>query len=488
MADTLLRHGASPEIPSTRENLTPLQLAAAHDDAELFELFLIRKLDLDFDELSILFQLAVRSGGAGVLGVLINRELYKGLRFTQQSNPLRDLWKINKVSMQTEEGYTLLHEAVVADNADALELLLDENFIPIDAVDNRGNTALHLAALEKREEAVKKLLVTRGVTRRAAFVSAEDKGGNQPLHRAAQVAGNRAIIKQLLDARASLTAQNKSHRTPLDLASERGHSDNVEALLTGEHAKPELHPSVLHFMARNGYRDAIKQFDAQRLRRYINEPDKSRKNPLQASIRNNHYEAAVALIETGANVSSIKPHGSYTHDLLFFVASNNNIKLLQKLIADGWDLGQTNSLGQTVVHIAAHNGFDDVLRLLHDSQADMDKPDGDGNTPLHLAAINGHLDALSVLIEVSKKPWIISNEEGNTPLHSAVIHGHLEVLTFLLGKTDEHFDINLVQPSSNIRTASHLQWSAFVSPLKRLGHFLIEEVYKLMKPCFKVFC
>ena len=49
-------------------------------------------------------------------------------------------------------------------------------------------------------------------------------------------------------------------------------------------------------------------------------------------------------------------------------------------------------------------------------------------------------------------------------------------------------DFLLVQPSSNIRTASHLQWSAFVSPLKRLGHFLIEEVYKLMKPCFKVFC
>ena len=48
--------------------------------------------------------------------------------------------------------------------------------------------------------------------------------------------------------------------------------------------------------------------------------------------------------------------------------------------------------------------------------------------------------------------------------------------------------LRLVLPSSNIRTASHLQWSAFVSPLKRLGHFLIEEVYKLKKPCFKVFC
>ena len=52
----------------------------------------------------------------------------------------------------------------------------------------------------------------------------------------------------------------------------------------------------------------------------------------------------------------------------------------------------------------------------------------------------------------------------------------------------QKFQRLLVQPSSNIRTASHLQWSAFVSPLKRLGHFLIEEVYKLMKPCFKVFC
>ena len=68
IADMLLRQGASPDTPSSRENLTPLQLAAVHDDAELFELFLTRKFDLDFDELSILFQLAVRSGGASVLG------------------------------------------------------------------------------------------------------------------------------------------------------------------------------------------------------------------------------------------------------------------------------------------------------------------------------------------------------------------------------------------------------------------------------------
>ena len=72
------------------------------------------------------------------MGVLINRELYKDLKFTQQSNPLKDLWKINKVSIQSEEGYTLLHEAVLADNTNALELLLDENFIPVDAVDSRG--------------------------------------------------------------------------------------------------------------------------------------------------------------------------------------------------------------------------------------------------------------------------------------------------------------------------------------------------------------
>ena len=65
--------------------------------------------------------------------------------------------------------------------------------------------------------------------------------------------------------------------------------------------------------------------------------------------------------------------------------------------------------------------------------------------------------------------------------------GHRDFSVTAIGRVSASHK-GLVQPSSNIRTASHLQWSAFVSPLKRLGHFLIEEVYKLMKPCFKAFC
>ncbi len=46
----------------------------------------------------------------------------------------------------------------------------------------------------------------------------------------------------------------------------------------------------------------------------------------------------------------------------------------------------------------------------------------------------------------------------------------------------------LVPLSANPHTISHLQWSAFVSPLKRLGHFLVEEVHELMKAYLKIFC
>ena len=204
IANQLLQQGASPDIPSEREQLSPLQLAAVHDDGELFELLLTRKLDVDFDELSALFHLAVRSGGAEVLQIMINRELHKHLRFIQQTNPLNDLWKINKVSIQTEEGYTLLHEAVLEKNVEALKLLLEKNIIPVDAVDSEGHTALHLAASEKNSLAVTELLTPRGVTRRHASVSAKDRAGNHPLHRAAQVAENGEIIRSLLGEHASL--------------------------------------------------------------------------------------------------------------------------------------------------------------------------------------------------------------------------------------------------------------------------------------------
>ena len=433
IANKLLRHGASTDTPSDQEQLTPLQMAAASDDADLFELLLSRKLELDFDELSVLFHLAVHSGGSNVLQILINRELYSNLKFTQQTNSLRDLWKINKVSIQTEEGYTLLHEAVLANNTEALELLLNENFIPIDAEDSKGNTALHLAVLDKeRESTVDELLRPRGVTRRHASVSAKNKEDNQPLHMAAQVADNEDIIQKLLKESASLTSKNKSNRTPLDLACERGLDGNIGALLKGSHTKPDLHSSVLHFMARNGYREAIHQMGTERLRTHINSLDKGKKqNPLQISIAHNHHGTAAALISAGANVSTIKPHDSFTHGLLFFAASENDIELLQKLIDDGWDLEQTNSHNQTATHIAAYHGFSNFLRLLHDNHAQMDKPDKDGNTPLHLAAMNGMPYAIKFLLSIPTN-INLRNNVGNTPSHMAVINNGFSLLDTLI--------------------------------------------------------
>ena len=149
------------------------------------------------------------------------------------------------------------------------------------------------------------------------------------------------------------------------------------------------------------------------------------------------------------------------------------------------DINTVDVDGRTSLHRAAADGQLAIVRALIGLGKNTNARDNKGLTPVHIAAGMGHVKIIRLLIQKDAN-CDAQDKWGKTPLHHAAIKGQTEAVRELI-RLGVNLNI-LVQPSSNIRTASHLQWSAFVSPLKRLGHFLIEEVYKLMKPCFKVFC
>ncbi|WP_410542250.1 ankyrin repeat domain-containing protein [Wolbachia endosymbiont of Tetranychus urticae] len=87
----------------------------------------------------------------------------------------------------------------------------------------------------------------------------------------------------------------------------------------------------------------------------------------------------------------------------------------------------------TLLTIAAENGYTNIVNVLLEKRADVNRKNWCDMTPLHLAAENGHVDVVKVLLEkgadVNRK-----NLVDITPLHLAAENGHEKTVEFLLAK------------------------------------------------------
>ncbi|KAF7850243.1 hypothetical protein BT93_L5699 [Corymbia citriodora subsp. variegata] len=101
--------------------------------------------------------------------------------------------------------------------------------------------------------------------------------------------------------------------------------------------------------------------------------------------------------------------------------------------------------GSSLLHVAAHAGKDDIVRLLVDYVDDylIAAQDDGGDTPLHMAARAGGYRGAATLIRRArdlldvedKNPILrIKNRHGNTALHEAVICRRVDVVRCLLSE------------------------------------------------------
>ena len=96
-----------------------------------------------------------------------------------------------------------------------------------------------------------------------------------------------------------------------------------------------------------------------------------------------------------------------------------------------YDINEGHLWGYTPLIWAAHNGHEEVVKILLDARASPDKKDEDGETPLTHAARNGHAGVVKILLE---RDEVNSNHEGrlDPPLMSAAKNGHEGVVKELL--------------------------------------------------------
>jgi len=157
----------------------------------------------------------------------------------------------------------------------------------------------------------------------------------------------------------------------------------------------------------------------------VNSADSEQWTPLHAAATCGHLHLVKFLIEKGANLLAVNGDGNMPYDIcedettLSFIenemakkgvtqelidatrAQTEGVMLedLRQLAAEGGDLEYRDQHGATPLHIAAANGYLQVLEFLLDNHVSTEVVDNDQWQPLHAGACWGHLEAVEILAQ-----------------------------------------------------------------------------------------
>ena len=236
--------------------------------------------------------------------------------------------------------------------------------VDVNAVEPDGTSALHWASYRDDTESAD-LLIKAG-----ANVNAANDLGATPLW-IASLNGSAAMVRRLLQGGANPNAPLLLGETPLMVASRSGNADVVGQLL-------ERGASVNARAARG-------------------------QTALMWAVAQKHPDVVKVLLDRGADVhakseswsqvEAVSPHGhaEYNRSIpygnntpLMFAARAGDLASAKLLVAAGANVNDEDAWGVSVVTLAAHSGFVDLVTFLLDKGADPNRSAA-GFAPLHEA-------------------------------------------------------------------------------------------------------
>jgi len=258
--------------------------------------------------------------------------------------------------------YPLINAAKNTDRAQ-IRLLVQQK-IDVNAAEPDGTTALHWASYRDDGDSADVLI------KAGANVNAANDLGATPLW-TASLNGSAAMVRRLLQAGANPNAALLLGETPLMVASRSGNPDVVSQLL----AKG----ANVNARAARG-QTALMWAVAQ-------------KHPDVVALLLSHRADVHARSESWRQMEAVSPHGApeYNREIpygnntpLMFAARVGDLASAKLLVAAGANVNDQDAWGISVVTLAAHSGFLDLVEFLLDKRADPNTS-GAGFTALHEA-------------------------------------------------------------------------------------------------------
>jgi ankyrin repeat protein len=363
------------------------------------------------------------------------------------------------VSMRNSEGKTPLYIAVEENRADAIPALLEYNsdlfaadnagITPIELAlrdnlpvmsslitahtvlqsDSAGNTPLIIGVKVNASPAIIGLILDN-----RALVNARNQEGDTALHIAVRQ-DEKETGELLLSRSADIFAPNAKGESPLYLAfSSTGKPRNNPGKLrewvfnaATVQAKDGGGNTALHYAAlwkMDAHIPFIVQQGAD-----PNSPNAIREPPLFMAVRVDSPSTVMTLISQGAVIDNRDSQGN---SCLHAAVRWNAPGAAETLIAQGAAINAHALNGKTPLHDAVRMGQAGMESLLIKNGASLEVRDNEGNTPFMEAVIAGYPAAVERLAELGADPNT-RNSRGDTPLHSAVAQSRIDIVSLLLG-------------------------------------------------------
>jgi len=116
---------------------------------------------------------------------------------------------------------------------------------------------------------------------------------------------------------------------------------------------------------------------------------------------------------------------------LYLACDAAHADVVKMLIEAGADVNKAGSYGCTPVYMASEGGHADVVKMLIEAGADLNKADDYGCTPVYKASERGDADVVKMLIEAGADVNKADND-GCTPVYRASEGGHTDVVKMLI--------------------------------------------------------
>jgi ankyrin repeat protein len=268
------------------------------------------------------------------------------------------------------------------------------------------------------------------------LVNAKNEKGSTPLH-LASYKGHLEMVKFLLEKGADIEAENGSGFTSLQLAVYGGHRNVAEFLIDKgsdiNAINKQMGMTVLD-LAFMREMQARKLDIAPFLIEKGAEFDVNKKNPsgyaiLDMAIVFGYTEAVDYLLGFGADLSALRKDGRTP---LINAMFRGHPKIADLLIEKGADINVPDNEGRPPIYWAVKKGLADVVEMLIAKGATLDYVEKDhGRTLLHIAALQGYKNVVDLLLD--KKPDVNAKDNHDkTPLFYAGKYGHKKVAFVLM--------------------------------------------------------
>ncbi|KAI8486216.1 hypothetical protein Bbelb_361160 [Branchiostoma belcheri] len=371
-----------------------------------------------------------------------------------------------KITGDGEWHRTALHKAARKGNSAIADLLLNRCPSLLDMQDDKGYTALHVAARDGHTDFVKALV---------------DGGANVELKTDADCTALQLAVRKGEDVRKNIIemlscvteepAEKLTHPAQAVGIKNKAIQSGDLRHLAWALKQPAVNPddlnedglSPLHVLCIMGHQQATKQIDLLiRAGASINLADKRSYTPLHYAITNGHTAITKHLLTnqadhrlatkeglTALHLVAEKKHSSDLKMLnillpymgnvdinrqdkegdtaLHEACQTGNVSIVEALVTMGADVTITDAMGRTPLHEAAlwatGEPVEAIIESLIEAGANMDQADKEKCTPLHLAARMGNCKAVKILMSHGADPSKV-DKEGNTPYQLVLSKGH----------------------------------------------------------------